>query len=199
MDKHKAAEDILREALALAPFEGWNQTMLKNAAEAAGYKRTDAIRVFPGGAIDAVDTYFRLTDLQVAARMQEYNLETMKIRQRITTAVQIKLEIMAPHREAVRRALALQAVPLYAAHALKSLYHTVDTIWHAIGDRSTDFNFYTKRLTLAGVMSATVLFWLEDKSPAYENTLAFLDRRIEDVMRFESLKHQLRQRIKRFG
>lgn len=200
MDKHKAAMEIITSALPLVPFEGWNQQTLRKAAQDAGYRRTDAIRVFPGGAIDAVDAYMRLTDAMMVDGLKGYHLDTMKIRDRIGTAVRLKLAAMEPHREAARKALALQAMPFYCTHALRSLYDTVDAMWYAIGDSSTDFNFYTKRLTLAGVFSATMLFWLDDKSPGQTLTSEFLDRRIEDVMRFEKLKAQVKRGFKaRFG
>ncbi|NBO19364.1 MAG: COQ9 family protein [Proteobacteria bacterium] len=199
MNKQKAAADILASALPLIPFDGWNQPTLAKAAQAAGYKRTDAIRVFPGGAINAVDTYFRLTDEEMTRRLQDYNLDSMKIRARITLALRLKLEALAPHREAVRRALALQAMPLYCTHALRSVTHTVDAMWRGIGDTSSDFNYYTKRLTLAAVFSSTLVYFLEDNSPGFANTHAFLDRRIEDVMKIEKFKYQLRQKLAQFG
>jgi ubiquinone biosynthesis protein COQ9 len=65
-------------------------------------------------------------------------------------------------------------------------------MWYAAGDKSTDFNFYTKRATLAGVYSATLLYWLNDRSAGSEATWAFLDRRIDNVMAFEKLKSQVR-------
>ena len=196
MDKQKAAADIITQALPLVAFEGWNQQTLRKAAQAAGYKRTDAIRVFPGGAIDAVDAFLRSSDEAMVEGLSGYHLETMKIRERIGTALWLKLTAMAPHREAVRKALAVQAMPFYCTHAIKNLYNTVDAIWFAIGDTSTDFNFYTKRLTLAGVFSATLIFWLDDQSPGQVLTSEFLDRRIEEVMRFEKLKHQAKKKFK---
>ncbi len=193
MDKHKAAADIIAQALPLVPFEGWNQQTLKKASEAAGYRKTDAIRVFPGGAIQAVDAYLALSDAVMLEGLAGYHLDTMKIRERIATAIRLKLAAMDPHREAVRKAIALQAMPFYCTHAVKSLYATVDAMWHGIGDTSTDFNFYTKRLTLAAVFSSTLLFWLDDKSPGHTLTSEFLDRRIEEVMQFEKLKAKVKQ------
>lgn len=192
MDKQKAASDILAQALPMVPFDGWNQQTLRMAAEKAGYKGTDAIRVFPNGAIDAVEYFLRSANDDMLKTLSSYNLETMKIRQRIATAVRVKLELLAPHREAVRKSLALLALPFNAGRGLKHLYETVDAIWHAAGDTSTDFNFYTKRLLLAGVYSTTLLHWLDDKSPAFESSWAFLDRRIEDVMQIEKAKAKLR-------
>ena len=94
--------------------------------------------------------------------------------------------------EATRRALALLSLPFHAGRGLKLLYRTVDAMWYAAGDTSTDFNFYTKRATLAGVYSSTLLYWLSDRSPGGEATWAFLDRRIDDVMKIEKLKSQVR-------
>jgi ubiquinone biosynthesis protein COQ9 len=195
MDKEKAASDILSHALPLVAFEGWNQAMLGQAAIAAGYKKTDAIRVFPGGALDAVDLFFATASRDMLAELERYNLPTMKIRERVATCVRIWLTAQEKNREALRRAMALQALPLNCHHALQSLYNTVDDIWHATSDTSTDFNFYTKRLLLAGVFSSTVLYWLDDKSPGYTATWAFLDRRIEDVMKIEKAKSQIKKWI----
>ncbi len=54
-------------------------------------------------------------------------------------------------------------------------------------------NWYTKRATLSGVYSSTVLYWLGDQSERHEATWSFLDRRIEDVMRFETFKANVRK------
>lgn len=193
MDKKIAAQKIIECALPHIPFDGWTQTTLSKAAEDAGYRRTDAIRVFPGGAVDAVDRYLQLCDEKMEAQLQNYSLDTMKIRARIATAVRLRISQHDGHKEALRKAIALQAMPFFLTHGLTSLYRTVDSIWYAIGDQSTDFNFYTKRLTLAAVYSSTLLFWLEDKSPSSDATWAFLDRRIEDVMQIEKVKSKLRQ------
>lgn len=192
MDKAKASFDIITGALPLVPFDGWTMKTLGQAALAGGYKKTDIVRVFSGGAIDAVDAYSKLCDRQMVEALANYHLDNMKIRQRITSAVRLRLELQSRNREAVRRAVAMHSLPLYAHRGLRALYETVDNIWYAIGDNSTDFNFYSKRLTLAAVYSSTLRMWLDDNSPGYEATWQFLDRRIEDVMKFEKAKQQLR-------
>jgi ubiquinone biosynthesis protein COQ9 len=124
--------------------------------------------------------------------MEKEGVAHQKIRDRIKSAVRIRLERHTGEREAARRALALLALPLNAGLGLKLLYKTVDAMWYAAGDTSTDFNFYTKRATLAGVYSATLLYWLNDRSDGSESTWAFLDRRIDDVMKIEELKSRVR-------
>ncbi len=192
MDKIKAANEIITHALPLVPFDGWNTVTLGKAAVEAGYKKTDIVRIFPGGAIDAVDTYCRMCDAQMLEALSHYNLDTMKIRARITRAVRLHLELQTPYREAVRKTVAMHSLPFYAHRGLRALYETVDNIWYGIGDTSTDFNFYSKRLTLAAVYSSTLLVWLDDQTPGQEATWAFLDRRIEDVMKIEKAKSQVR-------
>lgn len=196
MDKQKAAEEIIEKALAHVPFDGWTMPVLAKAAVEAGYKKTDVVRVFPGGAIEAVDEYCRITDRKMLEGIASYNLETMKIRERIVTAIRLRLELQAANREAVRKVVAMHNMPFYAHRGLRALYETVDNIWYAIGDTSTDFNFYTKRLTLAAVYSSTLIVWLNDSSAGFASTWEFLDRRIEDVMRFEKLKKTVKSWVR---
>lgn len=197
MDKDKARADIIKHALPIVPFDGWNIQTLGKAAVAAGYKKTDVVRVFSGGAIDAADEYSRLADQQMLDALASYHLDNMKIRERITKAVRLRIELQAENREAIRRTVAIHSLPFYAHRGLRALYETVDNIWYAIGDNSTDFNFYSKRLTLAAVYSSTLLMWLDDHSPAQQATWEFLDRRIEDVMKIEKLKQHVKSLIKR--
>lgn len=192
MDKIKASEEIITHALTLVPFDGWNMQTLGKAAIAAGYKKTDVVRIFSGGTIDAVDAYSRLADKQMLEALSHYHMDNMKIRAKITLAVRLRLELQTEHREAVRRTVAMHSLPLYAHRGLRALYETVDNIWYAIGDTSTDFNFYSKRLTLAAVYSSTLITWLNDNSIGQEATWGFLDRRIADVMQFEKAKHQVK-------
>ncbi|MFO0389060.1 MAG: COQ9 family protein [Alphaproteobacteria bacterium] len=192
MDKQQAAKDIITAALPHVVFDGWNQATLHKAAQDAGYKKTDVIRVFPQGAVDAVDVFLHLSDEAMAEALSHYHLEGMKIREKITLAVKLRIEVHMQHREAVRRTIGFLALPHYSWLSLKALHRTVDNIWYAIGDASTDFNFYTKRMTLAGVYTSTLLCWLDDKSPGHEQTWQFLDRRIADVMVIEKLKQKVR-------
>jgi ubiquinone biosynthesis protein COQ9 len=124
--------------------------------------------------------------------MEAAGVAGMKVRDRIRSAVRIRLERHAGERDAARRALSLLALPLNAALGLKLLYRTVDAMWYAAGDTSVDFNFYTKRATLAGVYSATLLYWLNDRTEGGQGTWDFLDRRLDDVMRIEKIKSQVR-------
>ncbi len=187
-------DKILDAALADAVFDGWTQGMLERAAERASLSGFDARRAFPRGPVDALNYMMERADKRMIESLStEYNLPSMKIRERIATAVMVRLRQNQPHREAIRRALAVYAMPWHTADALKHLYATIDAIWHAAGDTSTDYNFYTKRLLLAKVYTTTLYVWLDDKTPDLQDTEAFLRRRIENVMQIEKLKAKAKE------
>jgi len=124
------------------------------------------------------------------------DLPSMKIRQRISTAVKVRLQRWTPYREAVRAALSLAPMPAFAGDSLRGWYKTVDVIWRAAGDKSTDYNFYTKRGLLAAVYGTTLLYWLNDRSEGCSATWEFLDRRIANVMEIPKLQKRLTDNLK---
>ena len=192
-DPDAGLRDRLADAVAAeAAFEGWTRTALAAGSRRLELSPGEADRLFPGGPIQVLTHLSGRADLRTVEDMEKEGVAGMKIRDRIKSAVRIRLERHAGEREAVRRALAALSLPFNAGLALKLLYKTVDAMWYAAGDTSTDFNFYTKRATLAGVYSSTLLYWLNDRSPGTEATWSFLDRRIDDVMKIEKLKSQVR-------
>lgn len=192
-DSRQAEKDALAAAvLAHAAFDGWTGAAISAGARDVGGPPEEAERLFPGGAVEIIDWI----DSRATGRMLEAlaarDLSTVKIRDRIRLAIRLRLEPMTAQREGLRRAASVMALPFNASKAAAALYRTVDAMWYGIGDRSTDFNFYSKRAILAGVYSSTVLVWLYDRSEDQARTWEFLDRRIDDVMRFEKAKASLR-------
>ena len=180
-DRAALRDGILEAALAHVPFDGWTAAALVHGAADLGLGRADVARAFPGGAIEALAAFLRRADVAMVEALSAHELEAMPVHKRVALAVRLRLEGNEPYREAIRRGLSTLALPQNAALAVKSLYRTVDAVWNAAGDRSTDYNFYTKRMLLAGVYSATLLYWLGDESEGRADTWAFLDRRIRDV------------------
>lgn len=183
MDMEKIKDDILLATLPDVVFDGWTDRALREGAITAGYESSTALRAFPKGSADLVVHFSDWADRQMLVELERRGFESLKVRERIALAIRVRLEVLVPYQEAVRRALSFLALPQNAALGARLLYRTVDTIWYATGDTSTDFNFYTKRALLAAVLSGTVLYWLNDRSEEFRDTHAFLDRRIDDVMR----------------
>ena len=180
--KSPLAEDqraaLIEAMLPSVPFDGWSRLALRSAARRVGLSAGEALALFPNGAAELVACFSRWVDLRMLDRLDTTNLEPMRIAERVALAIATRLEILAPWREAVRRALSVLALPQHAPLGLRLLYQTVDAIWYAAGDRATDFSFYTKRSTLAAIYAATLLYWLGDSSPDFADTRAFLDRRL---------------------
>lgn len=190
-------------AVALAPdiaasaiFDGWNETALVAAAEMAGVDPDVAKLAFPADApgdraMAMIAAWIASVDQAMEAEWPQERLATLKIRERIRTLVAFRLEAVAHIDEAVRRALAIMAQPQNAARALKLGWHSADVMWRLAGDTATDYNHYTKRAILAGIYSATLAVFVNDDSEGKADTYAFLDRRIDGVMRFEKIKARL--------
>tara|TARA_R110000787_G_scaffold88799_3_gene188255 strand:- start:1260 stop:1958 length:699 start_codon:yes stop_codon:yes gene_type:complete len=181
---------LLQAALMHVPFDGWSQATFDAAIADSGVDRTVAQSVCPRGAVDLALYFHAKGDAAMLARLAETDLADMKFRDRVAAAVRLRLEVVED-KETVRRGTALFALPVYAADGAKAIWGTADAIWSALGDTSEDVNWYTKRATLSGVYSATVLYWLGDTSEDHADTWAFLDRRIDDVMQIEKLKAQV--------
>ncbi len=189
LDAARAA--ILERAVDLAAFDGWSVDGLRRATAEAGLERAVQLRAFPKGVPDLLDLLAVQGDEAMAARLGQDDLSAMRIRDRVTHAVRTRIEVMAPYKAAAHRAAQYLASPLQAPTGAYQIGRTADRIWRAIGDRSADFNYYTKRGILSGVYGATVLVWFEDPSEGAAQTWAFLDRRIGDVMAFETVKAQV--------
>lgn len=180
-------ETLLDTALMHVPFDGWSEAALRGAIAETGIDPALARAAFPRGAVDMAQAFHGRGDARMRARLAQEDLSHLRFRDRIAAAVQMRLDAI-DDKEAARRAVTLFALPQYAPDGARMIFETVDHIWTALGDESQDINWYTKRATLAGVYSSTVLFWLNDSSPDTQATRDFLDRRIDDVMQFERIK-----------
>jgi len=187
----------LRRRLALAVgenavFDGWSRKAVDSAAGQLGIDPVQARLAMPKSQSGMIDLYIQEVDRALEAWFTPKRLQDKKIREKIRALVWKRLEIMGPAREGVRRALAILAMPQNIPLALRISWRTADLMWRIAGDTSTDFNHYTKRMTLGAVYASTLLAWLDDRSEGWKDTAAFLDRRIDDVMRFEKLKAEWR-------
>ncbi len=191
-----ATLDELRRALAPhlpmnAAFDGWTPEAVEMAALAAGVDADVARLAFKGGAMDMIDAWIEWTDAEMARRLPPETLDAMKIRQKITAMIETRLAIAAPDKEALRRAMAVQAMPQNLPRTARIAWRTADRMWRMAGDTATDYNHYSKRMILTGVYGSTLSVFVNDDSEGYADTRAFLGRRIENVMQFEKAKARL--------
>jgi ubiquinone biosynthesis protein COQ9 len=185
--------DEMRSALAPliasnAAFDGWNAHAVDAAADRAGIDRDVARLAFPGSAVDMIDAWFESVDRSMLDKLPPATLGAMKIRERIAALVEARLELVSGDREALRRAIAILAMPQNLPRAARLGWRAAHVMWRAAGDTATDYNHYSKRTLLAGIYAATITVFLDDESEGHADTRAFLSRRIDGVMRFEKAK-----------
>lgn len=198
---------VIDALLVHVPFDGWTTRGLAHALAEAGQHAEDAALLFPGllslgGAGELVEAFCDLADRRMAedaAAMSasQAGAET-RLSARVRAVIALRLARARPHKEAVRRALAVLALPQNARIATACMARSIDAIWYAAGDQSTDFSWYTKRASLGAIYAATLLYWLRDTSPDDAATLAFLDRRLADLGRIGQLRGQMEAVLGRF-
>jgi ubiquinone biosynthesis protein COQ9 len=184
--------------LALAPhiaeaaiFDGWSDEAVASAAALAGVDPAAAAFAFRGGAMEMIEAWIGSIDRAMAEALPPEVLAALPIRERIRRLVQFRLDAIIGTREALRRALAIMALPTNAAKAVKLGWQSADAMWRLAGDTASDYNHYTKRATLGAIYAATLAVYAQDESEGFAETRGFLDRRIEGVMRFEKAKARL--------
>ncbi len=171
-----------------AAFDGWKPQAVAMAASEKGIDADIAMLAFGDGPVDMIDAWFDSIDARMLDRLPPETLAPLSIRKKIAALIEARLDLLAPDREALRRALAILAMPTNAPRAAKLGWRAADRMWRAAGDVAADFSHYSKRTTLAAIYAATLMSFIDDESDGQADSRAFLSRRIEGVMRFEKLK-----------
>lgn len=180
------------------PFDGWSLRALRHGLADIEQPVDDAELLFPGGAADMVAAFCDLADRRMEQAAVEAGIGELRLSQRVRAVIVLRLEAGHGHKEAVRRAVAILALPGRARIAAACTARTVDAIWHASGDDSSDMSWYTKRAILTGVYAVTLMFWLRDSSEDNSATWDFLDRRLAGVAKIGKFRRGTTKRITRF-
>ena len=198
-DSNQIRIDLIMAMLTHVPFDGWTWEAMEQGAIDIGYenKKTSSERIkifkdlFKNGSIDFIDIFSEMIDLEVKENYNSIEPKPERVPEKIKKIIMIRLNLCQKYKEAVRSSISLTAIPVNTKISLKILYRTCNSIWRIAGDKSTDFSFYTKRISLAAVYTSTLLFWLNDKSSNNIETEFFLDRRLKDISKISSLKRPL--------
>lgn len=180
-------ERLLDAMLEIAAESGWTMAALDRAAQKAGLSEGQVLLATPHGVTDLLDALGQRAAKAAGHRLRADDVTAMKVRARVREGVKAWLAALDPHKAAVKRA---GGTPANLFTGPKGLWAASDAIWSALGDKSTDFNWYTKRTTLSAVLGSTLAAWMGTDDEAEID--AFLDRRIENVMQFEKLKGQVK-------
>lgn len=190
--KKNLKDAVLLKALPDVPFDGWTEDVLTRACQRLRLSPAQKNKLFPDGVTDLVCYFSTWATEQMRLKMKKMPLAKMRIHERVTAGVRTRLEILTPHKEAGRMAFNFLMKPTHGKKLPQLVWHAADVIWNIAGDTSTDYNRYTKRLLLSGVLSSTTLYWFNDDSAGHENTWVFLSRRIENVLKIGKLIGQIK-------
>ncbi len=171
----------IEAAVRRAGSEGWTRATLRHALADCGDAEELLPSAFPRGVVGAIEAWIAITDARMNDASAGEDLAALRTPARIRRVVELRLRLLEPDREALRAALGVLALPWNAPKGLRLLGSTASAIWHAAGDSSADFSWYTRRATLAAVYSATLAFWMRPIQPEMEEVLLFLDRRLQDL------------------
>ena len=199
LDNNQIRIDLIKAMLTHVPFDGWTWEAMEQGAIDIGYekKKTSSERnkifkdLFKNGSIDFIDIFSEIIDLEVKENYNSIEAKPERVPEKIKKIIMIRLNLCQKYKEAVRSSIALSAIPVNTKISLNILYRTCNSIWRIVGDKSTDFSFYTRRISLAAVYTPTLLFWLNDESNNNIETEFFLDRRLKDISKVSSLKRPL--------
>ena len=196
LDNYQLRIDLIRAMLTHVPFDGWTWEAMEQGALDINFEKqkTSSLRIkifkdlFKNGPIDFIDVFSEIIDLEVKENYNLIEFKPERVPEKIKKLIMIRLNLCQRYKEAVRSSISLTAIPVNARASLKILYRTCNSIWRIAGDKSTDFSFYTRRISLAAVYTSTLLFWLNDNSNNNIETEFFLDRRLKDIGKISSLK-----------
>ena len=205
LDKRQIKIDLIRAMLTHVPFDGWTWEAMEQGAIDISFekKKTSSSRIeifkdlFKNGSIDFIDVFSEMIDLEVKQNYDLIDPKPERVPEKIKKMIMIRLNLCQKYKEAVRSSIALTAIPTNAKTSINILYRTCNSMWRIAGDKSTDFSFYTRRISLATVYTSTLLFWLNDKSNYNVETEFFLDRRLKDISKISNIKKPFSE-LKRF-
>ncbi len=185
-------QHLLDKVLTIVPFTGWTMATIEQAETEAELPSGAHLALFPQGVGDVLAFWQQHTNAVTEQAYKALQPPPVRIRDKVAAAVLCRLQAVDVHKEAVRAALGYYALPMNALAGMRNTWQTVDTLWYMVGDKSTDFNYYSKRTLLAVVYTSTLLVWLNDDSADHRDTKEFLARRIDDVMHIEKAKQYVK-------
>ncbi len=183
-DVTKIQDEILYEVLPHVVFDGWHWDVVLRAAADAGHSQPTTRAVFPAGLIDVLDSFADLADRKMLERLTEQTPDDMRVRDRIHAALIARYTFLQPYKDALRQSIQYWALPTRKLRAAKIVWRSADLIWNWAGDNARDYNRYTKRGLLSGILISSSLYWVNDKSESMDSLESFIDRRIQNVMQF---------------
>ena len=177
--------DILNKVIEHTPYTGWSLETLKVSLGEIGILNSlDSF--FPGGIKDISRLYFDIADKKLEYDVENIDLENKSVRDRISYLLNLRLDFFSNNKQVIKQIIGSDFFNGFSLAPISRINDSVDLMWRLAGDKSVDYNFYTKRILLGGIYISSVLFWLDSENR--EEVSKFIDRRIANVMKIEKNK-----------
>jgi len=190
--------NILESSLQKVKTFGWTVEALSTGAEENGLPGI-AHGMFPDGPVELVNYFIEKCNIEMIQKLSSMNLQQVTMKERLRTILQMRLEMLLPYSSNWSQALSVMGQPQNLPKSLHGLALLIDEILHQCGDKSTDFDWYTKRALVTGIYVTTELYLLTDATRNKQDTWDYLDRRIDDFLRMSTLKVDLEKTVSMLG
>ena len=142
--------------------------------------------LFPGGKNDFLQFVLEQLNIDLENYCKKLDLIRLPVHKRIRKILLSKIYIMDKEKKFYKKIFLSLLIPKKNFSLPIKLYKSVDQIWFIAGDTSVDFNFYTKRLILAGIYSRVIFFFFNNNNQTLLEDL--LDSSLKRVSKIPELK-----------
>ena len=175
---------ILEDTKKYVAKDGWSENILKKVINNT-VKSSDLAYLFPNGYLDILELSLSELNKSVENKIGKINIINFPISKRMKKILSVRLEILNEEKKFFKKTFNHLILPKNNKIMKKNLYNSVDSMWYLAGDNSTDFSFYTKRLTLAIIYTnALFIFFNKDIEQANANIERNL-KRISNIPKFK--------------
>ncbi len=189
--KHKEARNNFFSQLSfLISTAQWNKNLYKEIETKCNFPQNYHYILFPGGGSQIIEEFESWQDQKMLKLLltEDQNLKT---REKIAKALEIRIIGIVP-KAAILEQNALFLIPGNILSGAKCYSKTCDLIWRYAGDKSEDFNYYTKRGLLLGVYTSSRLFYLSDNSKDFTKTKKFIATSLERIINIAKIKDKIK-------
>jgi ubiquinone biosynthesis protein COQ9 len=188
--KHAACRiKLFKELAKLLDTGNWSDELISKAETHCGFTADYHHIIFADGKAQMLQEFESWQD-QIMINMLEKIEKPKKIREQIALALEIRLMEVVSKNVTLNNS-AFFMIPTNILTGNESACHTCDLIWKYTGDKSTDFNYYTKRGLLLPVYLSARAFYFADDSKNHQATREFIKNALDNIINIASFKNKI--------
>lgn len=180
---------LLKELVKLLEKNMWSSGLIKEAEQLCGFDIGYHKILFDGDNSQLLKEFEAWQD-ELMLKKLEVLERPSKIREQIALALELRIMQVVSKNVAMNNS-AYFLLPSNILAGNESACHTCDLIWKYAGDKSTDFNYYTKRGLLLPVYLSAKSFYFADNSENHKETREFIKNALDNIINIASFKSRI--------